>query len=64
MVTYTEWTSIGHEVYKAKGGTYSGREAAQQVTSTLASYWRENTADLRAASSSEAREIARNAMRV
>jgi len=62
MVEYTEWTSIGHEVYKAKGGEYTGREAAQSVTSVLAEYWRENTAQLRTASRSEAKKIAQREM--
>jgi len=64
MVEYTNWIEIGHTVYKAKGGTYSGRESAQQVTSVLADYWQENTAQLRSASRSEAETIAQREMQV
>lgn len=64
MVTYTEWTEIGHEVYKSKGGTYGNRRAAQSVTETLAAFWRENRDRLEPASRTEAREIARNSMTV
>jgi len=64
MVEYTEWTEIGHEVYKQKGGTYTGRGSAQSVTSTLAEFWQQNTERLRSASRSEAREIARQNMTV
>ena len=64
MVEYTEWTEIGHSVYKSKGGTYSGRESAQQVTSVLAEYWRENRADLVSASRAEARRVAESEIRV
>jgi hypothetical protein len=64
MVDYTEWTEIGHAVYKSKGGTYGDRQAAQNVTSVLASYWQENTAELRSTSRSEARSIAEREMTV
>ena len=64
MVEYTEWTEIGHSVYKQKGGTYSGRESAQQVTSVLADFWRQNKDTLKAASRSEARQIAQSEMTV
>jgi hypothetical protein len=64
MVEYTEWTEIGHSVYKSKGGTYSGRESAQNVTSVLAKYWRNNTGELRSASRSQARAIAQREMTV
>lgn len=64
MVEYTEWTEIGHEVYKQKGGRYGSREAAQNVTSVLARYWRQNTDQLRSASRSEARDIASREMSV
>jgi len=64
MVSYTEWTEIGHEVYKSKGGQYGNRQAAQSVTSTLAAFWRQNTDRLKAASRSEARQIARQNMTV
>lgn len=64
MVEYTEWTEIGHEVYKDMGGQYGSRQAAQSVTSTLAAFWQQNTDRLRAASRSEARRIARQNMNV
>jgi hypothetical protein len=64
MVSYTEWTRIGHEVYKAKGGTYTGEGSATDVTETLAEFWQQNTGRLRSASSSEARQIAEQNMAV
>lgn len=64
MVSYTEWTSIGHDVYKEKGGTYTASSSAQSVTSTLAEFWSQNTDQLRSASRSEARRIAQNNMTV
>lgn len=64
MVEYTEWTAIGHAVYKSKGGTYRGRETAQEVTAVLAEYWRSNTGTLKSASRSEAEEIAKAEIRV
>jgi len=63
MVEYTDWTRIGHEVYKAKGGTYGGTTATE-VTRMLAEYWSENTAMLRSASEQEARNVAERQMRV
>jgi len=64
MVDYSTWTKIGHEIYKEKGGTYRGKAAAPQLTSTLAAFWRENKDQLKSASRSEARQIARQNMTV
>jgi hypothetical protein len=64
MVEYTTWTEIGHEVYQDMGGTYTNRESAQSVTSTLAEFWNQNTDRLRQASEAEARRIARQNMNV
>lgn len=63
MVSYTDWTRIGHDVYKSKGGQY-GSNTATDVTETLASYWQENTDTLRSASESEARQLAERDMSV
>lgn len=57
MVEYTEWTQIGHEVFKQKGGRY-GSETAVDVTQTLASYWSENKERLQNMSRSQARSLA------
>lgn len=64
MVAYTDWTRIGHEVYKSLGGTYPDESTATDVTRTLAEFWQNNTDTLRAASESEARRIARDNMSV
>jgi hypothetical protein len=64
MVDYPTWTEIGHEVYKSKGGAYTGSSSAQQVTSVLAEFWSQNTETLREASRSEAQRIAEREMTV
>ena len=64
MVSYREWTEIGHSVYKMKGGKYTGKESAPLVTSTLAEFWSSNTAVLKDATRSEARQIAEQQMAV
>jgi len=62
MVTYTEYSSIAHDVYQAKGGTYP--EGLPAVTQTFAAFWDENTAELEAMSSSEARQAVSQAISV
>lgn len=64
MVEYTEWIEIGNEVYKAKGGSYQGRESVQSVISVLAAYWQENKTELMSASRQEARRMAQRDMDV
>lgn len=63
MVTYTEWITIGHKVFKQKGGQY-GDDTAVEATSVLAEYWSNNTDELKSASKSEARNIAQSEMKV
>lgn len=64
MVEYTTWVSLGHDVYKSKNGQYNGREAAQTVTQTLATYWSENKDRLKGATESQARQILQKEMKV
>lgn len=64
MVSYSEWTEIGHEVYQIKGGDYPVESTATEITQTLATYWNNNTATLKAASKPEARKIAKAEMKV
>lgn len=63
MVSYTDWTRIGHNVYRDLGGTYD-ESTAVSVTQTLAAFWSDNKTDLEDASEAEARQIARQNMNV
>lgn len=63
MVEYTDWTEIGHAVYKAKGGTY-GEGTAVDVTEVLAAYWSQNKDRLSAMSRAEARRLAEQEIQV
>lgn len=39
MVTYTEWTAIVHDEYKAMGGGYQAQGVVQAVTRAAADFW-------------------------
>lgn len=62
MVSYTEWTRIGHDVYQQLGGGYPDEQTATNVTQTLAAFWQENKSQLIGLGESEARRVARNNM--
>lgn len=62
MVSYTEYTSIAHDVYKAKGGTYPN--GLPPVGETFAQFWEQNKAELEGMSSSEARQAVSQAISV
>lgn len=63
MVEYTEWVSLGHEVYKAKGGTYDGDTAAELVQ-VLARFWNRNREELISIGQNEARNILENQLQL
>lgn len=56
MVEYTEWIELGHEVYKAKGGTY-GSDTAAELVEELAAFWERNKEELLVIGRREARRI-------